>query len=162
MIVQPQDVFATALGLAGLPVPKGIDSHDVRALARDGKAGPRQVAVAGGVAGPKWAKDGAVVCTVFDGEWYYELTAKPEQDRLTRMYGTEEESAEHADVAARLREAGLAELARRGTDPRLMDWLRSDGSAAFPTDARFSDAHPAPPGWRSYFHSIYHGGVPRQ
>jgi arylsulfatase A-like enzyme len=161
LIVQPQDVFATAMGLAGLPVPEGLDSHDVLALARDDGAGPRPVAISGSGVSTRWGdRPDHVLCTVLDREWYLELTARPEDSRLTRMGRLDDVATEHPDVAQRLREAGLEELARRGTDPQLMAWVRAEGAGPFPAEARFTDAHPAPAGWRSYFHDVYHGGVP--
>jgi arylsulfatase A-like enzyme len=163
LIVQPQDVFATAMGLLELPVPEGIDSHDVRALACEGQAGPRQIALAGRNAGPQWAEEDArVLCTVFDREWYLEMTADPQHSRLTRLGELTDVAAEHSDVAARLRQQGIGELARRGTDERLIAWIESEGRADFPADAQFTDAHPAPATWHSYFGRIYHGGVPGQ
>ena len=158
IIVQPQDIFATVMGLAGLPAPDGLDSHDVLAIARSGGEAPRPLALSGGVARPAWAKSPeAILFTVFGHELYLEFALRPEHCRLTRL-GTLDNVDDPAAVE-RLRTAGIGEIERRGADPALVAWLRSSGQAPFPTDCRFSDAHPAPPGWRSYFAAIYHGGI---
>ena len=161
IFVQPQDAFATIMGIAGLDTPEGIGSCDVLKTAQEGGEGPRQLAIAGRVASPAWAKAEDNVCfTVFDRDWYLEFTPKPEQCRLTELGTLEDVAGENAGVVERLRAAGIEELARRGADPKLVEWLRSNGEGEFPQDARFSDAHPAPPGWRSYFGNLYKEEVP--
>ena len=156
IIVQPQDLFATVMGLAGVPTPESLDSHNVLAIAQAGSEGPRQVALAGSVASERWGKPDRVCFTVFDGTWYLEVTPNPENAALTKEGTIDNVAANHPDVVERLRAAGIAELARRGADPRLVDWLRSGGQGTFPFGCRYSDARPAPNGWRSYFGQLYH------
>ena len=156
IIVQPQDLFATVMGIAGLRTPESLDSHDVLALAQKGADGPRRLALAGNIASERWRNPEHVCCTVFDGEWYLEVTPDPEHSALTKEGTVDDVADRHPDVAARLRAAALAELGRRGCDPRLVDWIRGEGKAKFPFGCRTSDARPAPNGWRSYFGQLYH------
>jgi len=156
IFVQPQDIFATVMGLAGLKAPEGIDSHDVLKIAREGSSGPRTIALAGRVASQHWSKPDNICFTVFDDEWCLECAVKPEQSSLTRLGSVENVAAENADVVERLRAAGVDEIARRGADPKLVEYLRREGKGEFPKGCKFSDAHPAPPGWKSYFQNIYH------
>ncbi len=158
IIVQPQDLFATAIGLAELPVPEGIESHDVLAVARAGRDGPRQVALSGRNAGPDWAADpGRILFTVLDGEWCLEYAAAPDHCRLTRMGSLDDVAAGNPAVVQRLRAAGLEEIERRGTDPGLMQWLRAEGKADFPTQCTFWDGWPGPAGFTPYFSRLYSG-----
>jgi hypothetical protein len=60
-------------------------------------------------------------------------------------------------VVTRLRGAALEEMGRRGLDPALLAWLRREGEGPLPADYRTSDAHPPPPGWRTYFQNLYRG-----
>ena len=156
-IVQPQDVFPTVMGIAGLETPEGIVSHDVLTLAQSGADGPRQVALTGrGVAkGARNAPRGKVIYTVFDREQCLEHAGKPEDSRLTR-YGSLENVAEDnpADVQD-LRAAGIEEMERRGASPSYIEWLRSDGEGELQVEWMYSDAHPAPAGWVSYFRNLY-------
>ena len=157
IFVQPQDVVGTVLGLAGVETPEGTGAHDALKIAREGGDDPRGIALSGGVASPAWKnKPGHVCFTVFDTEWYLGYTAKPEESVLMKQGALEDVAADHADVVERLRAAGLDEVARRGIDARLLDWLRGEGKGDFPRDAQFTDAHPAPATWRSYFQRLYH------
>ena len=160
VVVQPQDLFATVMGLAGLPTPDGLDSHNVLEIAQEGGAGPRPLALAGQVASERWRKPEHVCCTVFDGEWYLEIAPQPEHMALTKEGTVENVAAQHPDVVERLRSAGIDELGRRGCDPRLVAWLRRGGEGGFPFGCRYSDARPAPNGWRSYFGQLYHEQAP--
>jgi arylsulfatase A-like enzyme len=155
IIVQPQDTFATVLGLAGLPLPEGIESYDVLSLARDGQGGHRGWAVAGGAAG-RWAEDvDGILFTVFDQGWYLQFAAKPERCLLTRLGSLEDVASAHPSVVEELYAAGLRELERRGADPLLMSWLHSQGEGEFPSECRLWDFYPSPPGWRTYFSQLY-------
>ena len=167
MLVQPQDVFATIMNLAGQPVPQGIESHDVLTIARQGGPEPRQVALAGSSA-DRWLATNrgqkAVVLdaeehlfTVFDKEWFLEAALNPEDSRLTRLGTLENIAARHPDVVTRLHAAGLAEIARRGIDPKLLEWLQGAGEKPFPGDCRFWDGWPGPAGFMPYFQRLYHG-----
>jgi arylsulfatase A-like enzyme len=156
-IVQPQDVFATVLGLAGLPlpVPEGIESYDVLSVARQGGDGQRAWAVAGGAAGAWPQRAEGILYTVFNQEWYLQVAARPERCLLTRLGSLEDVTSEHPAVVGEMYDAGLRELERRGTDPRLMAWLRGQGEGAFPGDCRLWDFQPSPPGWQTYFNQLY-------
>jgi hypothetical protein len=155
VFVQPQDVFATVLGLTGGELPEGVDSNDVLALAKAGKSGPREFAVAGRAVSPEWGTAGKTgLFTVFAAEHYAEIALKPEHDRLVR-YGTFEDVApDHAALVSRLRKAGIAELKRRGADPKVIAWLRAEGKKRFPEDARPFDGWPAPAGYYAYFNRL--------
>jgi hypothetical protein len=158
IFVEPQDAFATILGIAGAgDVPEGIESHDVLKLAQEGGDGPRRLALAGrGVAkGARNQPQGEILYTVFDREWYLEHAARPEDSRLTRYGSLEDAAADNADAVESLRAAGIEEMARRGTDPRYIEWLRRDGEGELQVEWLYSDAHPAPAAWVSYFHNLY-------
>ena len=154
ILVQPMDIFATVMGIVGEAVPEGLDSVDVLAQARSGKPGTRQVAVAGnGVM--NWGKKEGILFTVLDGRWCLEYAAKPEGCALTPMGSLEDVAPDNQDVVDRLRKAGVEELERRGTDPAIIAWLRSNGEGEYPTDCKFWDRCPAPAGYASYFTRLY-------
>jgi len=156
IIVQPQDIFATVAGLAGVAVPEGIDAHDLLAAVRQGGTGRREVALAAVAASNKWAESPErILFTVFDQEWYLEVAAVPEHCHLTRLGSLDDVAGDHPEVVERLRVAGLEEIERRDIDPALMDWIRSDGKAEFPTDAKFWDGYPGPVGFEAYFQHNY-------
>ena len=161
IFVQPQDVFATVMAIAGLPVPENLDSHDVLKIAREGgvktEDGPRRFALAGRPAGPNWARPGAVLCTLFDKDWWLEVAVRPDGSRLRRYGSEEDEAASNAGVLEELHAKAVAELERRGADPRLMKWLRSGGEAEFPTECVFWDGWPGPAGFTQYFTRLYEG-----
>ncbi|MGD8239638.1 MAG: sulfatase [Armatimonadota bacterium] len=156
-IVAPQDVFATVMGIAGLETPESIESHNVLRIAQEGSGGPRGVALAGrGVAqGARNRPRGDILYTVFDSEWYLEHGVKPEDSRLTRYGSLEDVAEDNPGVVQELRAAGIEEMARRGTSPRLIEWLRSGGEGELDVEWLYSDAHPAPSGWQSYFQNLY-------
>ena len=161
VFVQPQDVFATVMGIAGLPVPEGLDSHDMVRIAREGRLkaenGPRRFALAGGSARPRWAEPGAILCTLFDLDWWLEVAAKPEHSHLRRYGSEEDESAGNPKVVEELHAKATAELERRGADPRLMKWLRSEGESEFPSECVLWDGWPGPAGFTQYFGRMYEG-----
>ncbi|MCD6360367.1 MAG: sulfatase [Armatimonadetes bacterium] len=149
-LVQPQDLFATITSAAGVPLPDGVESFDVLAAAREGSR-RREVALAAAAPRPRWSEPGFPLFTVFDGEWYLHLTARPEDSQLFHMGSVDDVAAEHPDLVQRLHAAGLEEIARRDIDTRLLEWLRSGGEARFPEDARFFEGWPGPPGYKMYF-----------
>ena len=154
--VQPQDVFATILGFAGLAAPSSLDVRDVRSLAERGKGSSRRIALSGPAADPAW-KDGKRFFTVFDEEQYLLFDPKPEGCRLVR-YGTQEDiAASHQGEVERLHGLGIDELERRGADHRLIGWLRRRGEGPFPDDCLFWDGYPGPAGYRTYFTRNYRG-----
>jgi hypothetical protein len=155
--VQPQDTFVTILGLAGVPVPEGIESQDVLSIARAVRESPRTLAVAGESAG-RWQRDAErVLFTVIDREWCLEIAAKPEHCLLARLDCLEDVAAQHPAVVEALYTAGIEELERRGTDRMLMSWLPSQGERELPTGCRLWDFYPSNAGWRTYYSRIYLG-----
>ena len=156
IIVQPQDVFATVTAIAGVDLPEGRESYDVLSHAREGEDAPRSLALSGRSAAPDWGRNPEhILFSAFDGDWHLELTAKPENCRLRRMGTLDDVAAEHPDVVARLHAAALDEVERRGIDPKLMAWLRSEGGESFPTDCTFWEGHPGPAAFVPYFGRIY-------
>ena len=156
IIVQPQDVFATVSALAGVKPPDGVDSNDVLALARAGKPSPRAVALTGTRA-DGWEKLAAgSLFTVYDHEWCLDFHLKCADCGLSRLGSLENEAAMHPDVVARLHAEALDEIARRGTDPALVAWLRGAGKKDFPRSARFFENWPPPAGYSAYFGRLCH------
>jgi len=156
ILVQPMDIFATVCGIAGVHVPEAAnDSNDVLAIARSGKSGPRQVIVAGNPPLDWHNPQRKIIYTVIDGEWCLEYALKPEN--CIRLGSLDNVAADNQDVVDRLRSAGNAELTRRGTDRKIMGWLESEGTKAFPLDARPYDRYPPPAGYYSYFQRLYDG-----
>ena len=157
MIVQPQDIFATVMGIAGLKTPAELDSHDVLAAARAGKR-PRELALSGWAASgwdrPQQRKQDYLF-SAFDGQWCLEVAARLENCRLVRMGGIEDVGAGHQDVVRRLHAAAIDELERRGADRELMKWLRGGGKGKFPIDCRPYDFYPPPGGYTQYWNRIY-------
>jgi len=153
MIVQPQDAFATILGIAGVPMPDGLGSNDVLAVARDGKQEPRAVALSGQSA-DAWCREdrsGPILFSVFDKQWGLEWAPRPEDCRLRARDALDDVAAKNEGVVERLHQAGLDEIARRGIDPALLQWLRARGESDCPKDACFFDGYPKPKGWHSYW-----------
>lgn len=151
-IVQPQDIAATLLAIAGVAKPASWVGHDLVDLAAGGGAGPRRVAIAGqGV--NAWEVDpDRTLFSIFDQDWYMNVAANPEACRLFRYGSVEDVSGDHAEVVASLREVAQAELVERGTHPALVAWLRREGRGGFP------DHHtqwPGPAGWRTYWARVY-------
>ena len=155
-LVQPQDTFATIMGIAGGKAPDGVESHDIVKLATQGAAGPRQTALAGASVG-KWPEHGAetVLFSAFDDQWHLGFAANPAKCELHRLGSAEDVTAENPQVVQELRATAIDEIARRGLDPVLVAWLKDDGEGACPEDFRATDAHPAPKGWTQYWANLY-------
>lgn len=157
IIVQPQDIFATILGIAGGKLPEGIESYNVLEAARPGKQTPRALALCGSSVNT-WKQHAAgVLFSALDQEWCLGIAAHPEACELRRLGSQENVATTHPAVVEQLRCAALAEIGRHGLDPALLAWLESEGEKPFPEHFQVTDAHPAPPGWRTYFSSLYHG-----
>jgi arylsulfatase A-like enzyme len=159
MLVQPQDIFGTLLSIAGLQsaVPERIESHDVLTLARKGSAGRRALAL-GGSAVSSWqgADPEKVLFSAYDREWRLGVAADPAACKLERLGTQENVASDHPQVVERLYAAALTEIARRGLDPALLDWLKQEGKTGFPTEYRVTDAQPLPKGWRNgYWLNMY-------
>ncbi len=156
VLVQPQDLFATVLGLAGIPLEADLDSHNVLEAAQKGE-GRRQIALAGGAANQWQRRQNGTLFTAFDGEWGLQVAADPEKSVLGRIGSVENETEAHAETGANLREAAIEEIARRGLDEPLAEWLRSDGQKQFPQDASFWRGWPDRSGHHAYFSRLYGG-----
>ncbi|MHC4248241.1 MAG: sulfatase [Planctomycetota bacterium] len=149
-IVQPQDVFATVLGLAGVASPAGVtDGRDV--LASGGEAG-RELALTGPVI-HGWPSLGAekVLFSAFDREWHLAFTADPAHCRLRRLGSREDVAAGTPERVASMHAAAVDEMERRGLDPSLVAWLRSEGRSDFPAEHRVTDAPEPPAGWHAAY-----------
>jgi len=155
--VQPQDVFATVCDIAGVDVPPGRDSRSMLRLARGDASERREFALCGPAASHRWEKPGAKLCTVFDAEWAAEIALEPEDCVLRRRGSEEVVTSGNDEVVARLHGAAIDELARRGTDERLMAWIRGGGAGEFPKDAVFWDGYPGPNSFTQYFNRLYMG-----
>ena len=153
-IFQPQDFFATVANLAGAPVPGDIDSQDILTAARDGSAGMRQLALAGTARG--WAPQRGFF-TVFDQDGYLEWQPEAENCMLTPYGSLDNTAPEHPDHVQNLHAAGLSELARRGADPLLIDWLKNGAEGEVPENCRLFDGWPGPEGFQTYFARAYGG-----
>jgi arylsulfatase A-like enzyme len=151
-IVQPQDIFATVLALAGADAPLALDSHDVLAQAMGNAEPPRAIAIAGT---PPAERD--IMFTAFDGEWCLEVAARPECCRLVRMGDTRDVASENQNVIERLHALALHEYGRRGADPAIVDWLACGGAQPFPHKFKPHRFYPSPAGYEQYFRRIYHG-----
>lgn len=154
-IVQPQDIFATVMGLAGVPVPEGIESYDVMALARDSNEGPRRLALSSCPADRWNGQTSKTLLTVFDREWCLAFAAEPEHCRLTRLGSLDDVTDERASVVEELHAAAIDEIEHRAADHALVEWLRSHGEADWPTQCRFWDGYPGPAGYTQYFNRLY-------
>lgn len=164
ILVQPQDVYATMLGIAGSEVglPDGVESFDVLAQVRDGTE-RRSIALAGrSVDSWRGADADAVLFSAFDSSWRLGVAANPDACVLERLGTQEDVAPDHSDIVRELRAAAIAEIERRGLDPALVAWLKSEGETAFPETYRAVDTHPVPPGWTAgYWRNMYTGlGLP--
>lgn len=155
-LVQSQDVFATLLGLAGGSPPEGVVSHDLRQTVRS-EGGPRSIALCGMAVNGWKQRRAAVLFSAFDAEWALGVAADPERCELRRLGSTVDVAVGHPEIVVRLRRAAIEEIERRGLDAALVAWLQREGREPFPPAFRVTDAHPAPPGWRTYFGGLYHG-----
>ena len=153
IIVQPQDIFATVLGLAGLPVEIDIDSHDIVKAAQSGGAA-REIALCGSAANQWERRKNGVLFTAFDGERCLRVAARPERSVLSRVGAADDQIGAEADD---LRRAAVDEIARRGLDGALAAWLRSGGAAEYPSDPVYWRGWPDHSGHHAYFSRLYGG-----
>ncbi len=160
VIWQPQDMFATILGLAGVSPdgdgPRAAESFDVLTAAREGAAGEREIALTGGAVN-SWRGRGAedTLFTAFDREWCLQVAPSVEHSRLMRLGEVDDVAAQNAEVVKRLHAAALAAIRRRGLDPALADWLEEGGTGEFPAEASFWDGWPDDSGHYAYFGRLY-------
>jgi hypothetical protein len=93
-----------------------------------------------------------VLFTVFTKTWYMNVAADPDACRLYAYGSVEDVAADHPDVVGEMRKLACNELAQRGTDPKLVAWLRSEGEARFPQECC---TWPGPPKWTTYWQRVY-------
>jgi arylsulfatase A-like enzyme len=149
--VQPQDIFATTMGIAGLSTPPEIEeSFDLIALAERGEKSPRTLAISGQAAHTWQSANRACKFTVFGEEWYSPVGLRRQDSQLYAYGELPDVAAAHPDVVQRLREAGLQEMKRRGATDEQIEWFRSEGKNDFPKVAQTE-----PPGWSSYWGRNY-------
>jgi len=157
LIVQPQDLFATVVGLAGGEAPADIESFNVLAAAQEGAPTPRRFALSA-TAADAWASDPTKAFSLFDGEWCLLMAPRPEACRLFRMGSQTDVAAQNPAVVARLREDAIEELARRGANPALIEWFEAEGNRPFPESIPLWDGWPGPPGYEPYWQHLYRDG----
>ena len=149
-IVQPQDLFATVCALAGVKPLKDIESFDLLAQAKSGRA-RRRIALAGHDA-RSWREklDEKPLFTVFDADWCLEFRRRAEESALKRLGDGEDVAEANPRVVKRLHAAARREIARRGLDPELVAWLNAT-RRKFPAKCRLFDAEPYLIGWEVYW-----------
>jgi hypothetical protein len=149
--VQPQDIFATVLDIAGVPAPAGSGSS--ASLLGGRQRSPRDVALMGAAPCHGWkAEPRTTLLTVFAHGWCLHCAADPVACRLHRLGSERDEARGQPSVVADLRARAFAELERRGTDPRLVAWFAREGRAPFPEDLL---SWPGPPRWTAYWDRLY-------
>ena len=153
-IVQPQDLFATVMGLAGGRAPEDVESYDVLAAAREGRSTPRRFALSG-TSADSWSGEPNNTFALFEEDWCLILAARTEDCRLVRTGSQEDVSAEHPDLVRRMRETAIDEIARRGAEGGIVDWLRSEGRRPIPADCPLWDGWPGPSGYKQYWTRLY-------
>lgn len=152
IMVQPQDVFSTVVGIAGVDKPIEVDGYNLLALIERGVTSPRQVALMG-AAPNAWPQDPeGPLFTVFDREWYLNFAPNPEVCRLFRYGSTNDMATSNPAVVEKLGKVCLEELTCRGTDPKLINWLQSEGRERFPSECC---TWPGPPNWKVYWERLY-------
>ena len=146
LIVQPQDITATILALAGVEPEGPIDGRDALAAAEGEASWPRETALTGRAA-VDWGKPGTDrPFTVFDRDGYLVWHARADACALY-AYGADR-PIPGADRVEALHAGGLEEIARRGAPAAIVGWLRAGGRGAFPAAAC---PDPAPPGYHHYW-----------
>jgi arylsulfatase A-like enzyme len=154
VIVQPQDIYATVMAIAGQETEKEIESFDVLQQAANGTS-HRDIALAGGRADNWDGQTGKCLFTAFTDEWALEFAVQPECCRLERLGTIEDVSEENPDVVRELHAAAIDGIERRDADPALVAWLKGRGEAPWPTDIEFWNGYPGPAGYAAYFSRIY-------
>ncbi|MHA1598116.1 MAG: sulfatase [Alphaproteobacteria bacterium] len=152
VIVQPQDLFATVMGIAGEGVLPDIESFNVLAAAQEGN--PRRFALSASGA-DAWAADQTRTFSLFGDEWYLLMAPRPDQCRLFRAGSQTDVAADNTPVVERLREEALDELTRRGAHSDLVEWFRSEGNRPFPESVPLWDGWPGPAGYEPYWQRLY-------
>jgi hypothetical protein len=88
-----------------------------------------------------------IIVLVIDTLRHDHVAAQSAGCRFFRHGSRRDEARQHPWVVKELRERGIAELAARKADPRLVDWFGSHGSSPFPEE---SCRWPGQPGWSAY------------
>jgi len=148
--VQPADIAATVLGLAGVHPSPEMPGTDLLAQGGSGPAPDRPVAVAGRNAHTWSAQPGSVLFTVFGPDAYLQWTRDPAHSRLFRYGATDPEDRPAEQERNVLWEAGLAEVSSR-CEADLAAWLEGAGED-LPAPYR---APATPPGWQQYWNRLY-------
>ena len=153
-IAQPQDIFATILGLSGTRIPANFDCHDLLAQA-DNRYGKRSIAIANNAA--SFTDKIPYHYTIFDGTYYLHSGLKPEDSKLTAMGSVEDIASENAKLVSELHAAGIDEVERRGASLELMAWLRSGGEKPLPPGCCLYAGCQKPKGYQQYWGRSYRG-----
>lgn len=153
--VQPQDLFATIMGLAGEEAPQDLDSHDILKLARGEQPSKRKVALSG-VHGQLEDIGDDPIFTLFEKEWYLLFHPQLEKCKLHRYGSQRNFASDHPEIAARLRITALEEAERRGMDPKLIEWYHNGAKGKMPEGCRTTE-NEAPAGFKPYFQKTYRG-----
>ncbi|MDF1515544.1 MAG: sulfatase [Anaerolineae bacterium] len=146
--IQPQDIFTTVLGLAGINHADPSPGSDI--IANQGTS--RSLAI-GGPSINSWQGDPRqIVMTLFDEGWYLNIAADPAACRLYQYGAVENMASENMGIVMQLRDKAWHELSQRATHPAVIDWLRSGGAT------QFRDAWSAwigPENWTTYWERVY-------
>ncbi|MBD3181879.1 sulfatase-like hydrolase/transferase [Candidatus Poribacteria bacterium] len=157
-IVQPQDVFATVMSCIGEEgaLPDGINSNNLLDIA-NGNIEKRNIALAGTSIG-NWGRAGKdrIIFSAFNKEWRLGFAANPEKCELQKLGSMENIAQDNTAIVSKMHAEAINEIERRGLDPELLKWLRSNGENQFPESFQVTDAHPAPAGWvGGYWNKMY-------
>jgi hypothetical protein len=146
---QPQDIFATILGLGGIA---NTDVADGQNLLRPEEE--RRLALTGGSANFWFWKGQAPssLFSVFGDTHYLNFSVHPEESRLFCYGSLEDESASHPEIVRSLWQAALEELSRRGMDERLAAWIKGNGAGPYPHELAQWEV---PSGFRAYWDRLY-------
>ncbi len=146
--VQPQDITATILDLAGAKVPGTCAGRS--ALSSRGTG--RSLALCGS-SPAGWPKNNDwPAFTAFAPERYLMLSGDPAFDRLYRYNSTENLLTQEPDTARAIRAQALDELEKRGAPASVVKWFRDSGRKRRPAEM---DAPDRPEGWSQYFGHIW-------
>lgn len=124
-IVQPPDLAATVLDLAGVPVPESFEEPSIANLIAEGRGTGHDVAVSGAAVDVATAAD--AVLTVQDARWC--LVDRPDASKRELFDKDEDRSEErnvitdHAVEAERLHAALLRFLEAHTAHPALIEWF---------------------------------------
>lgn len=160
ILVQPQDIFFTLMNLVNVSTPQRIrsKSFDILKQVRNEIKEKRKIALSGSHVG-NWSGENEekVLFSVFNKNWRLGFTLKPEYCQLQKLGSQENLTANRPGIVKNLRSKAITELEKRNLDSALLKWLKNEGEVEFPDSYTITDAHSAPPGWRTYFQNLYKG-----